>query len=115
MFFAATMISIEPVYEQVDVADNPAEHGLYERVDNNYVPTQDTKPTPRKIYYKTDGAEIKDGTERRIVFNTDDIKYMMENHGVPDTTIVFVRDGKPTIIKGTFEENSKILLGFNRK
>lgn len=115
MFFAATMISIEPVYEQVEVADNPAKLGLFERVDNNYVPTQDTKPTPRKIYFKATKSEIKDGTERRIVFNTDDIKYMMENHGVPDTTIVFVRDGKPTIIKGSFEENSKILLGFNRK
>lgn len=115
MFFAATMISIEPVYEQVDVADNPAEHGLFERVNNAYLPTQDTKPMARKIYFKANGSEIKDGTERRILFNTEEIKYMLDNPTQLGTTVVFVKDGKPAVIKGSFEENSKILLGFNRK
>lgn len=64
---------------------------------------------------KTDknGKELE-RNERRIVFNTEEIKYMMDNTDDPETTIVFTTKS-PVIIKGTFEENSKILLGFNRK
>ena len=60
-----------------------------------------------------DGNE-KERKERQMVFNTDDIKYMMDNPDDPETTIVFTSKC-PVIIKGTFAENSKILLGFNRK
>lgn len=52
--------------------------------------------------------------ERKIVFNTEEIRYMMDNPDDPETTVVFTAKN-PAIIKGTFEENSKILLGFNRK
>ena len=60
-----------------------------------------------------DGKE-QERKERQIVFNTEDIRYMMDNPDDPDTTIIFT-DKNPAIIKGTFAENSKILLGFNRK
>ena len=60
-----------------------------------------------------DGNELE-RKERKIVFNTEEIKYMMDNPDDPETTIVFTAKN-PAVIKGTFEENSKILLGFNRK
>lgn len=64
---------------------------------------------------KTDkDGNAQERKERRMVFNTDDIKYMMDNPDDPETTIVFTSKS-PVIIKGTFEENSKVLLGFNRK
>ena len=64
---------------------------------------------------KTDkNGNEQERKERKIVFNTEEIKYMMDNADDPETTIVFTTNS-PVIIKGTFEENSKILLGFNRK
>ena len=60
-----------------------------------------------------DGNE-QERKERKIVFNTEEIKYMMDNPDDPGTTVVFTTKS-PVIIKGTFDENSKILLGFNRK
>lgn len=60
-----------------------------------------------------DGKE-QERKERQIIFNTDDIMYMMDNPDDPETTIIFT-DKNPAVIKGTFAENSKILLGFNRK
>lgn len=63
---------------------------------------------------KKDGEEVSDRKERRIIFNTEEIKYMMDNPDDPETTIVFTAKN-PAVIKGTFEENSKVLLGFNRK
>ncbi len=64
---------------------------------------------------KTDeNGNEQERKERKIVFNTEEIRYMMDNPNDPETTIVFT-DENPAIIKGTFEENSKILLGFNRK
>lgn len=64
---------------------------------------------------KTDkDGNVQERKERKIVFNTEEIKYMMDNPDDPETTVVFTTKS-PVIIKGTFEENSKILLGFNRK
>jgi hypothetical protein len=59
-------------------------------------------------------GNVKERKERKIVFNTEEIKYMMDNPDDPETTIVFTTKN-PAVIKGTFEENSKVLLGFNRK
>lgn len=59
-------------------------------------------------------GNVQDRKERRIIFNTEEIKYMMDNPDDPETTIVFTAKN-PAVIKGTFEENSKVLLGFNRK
>ena len=63
---------------------------------------------------KKDGKEVEDRKERQIIFNTEEIEYMIDNPDDPDTTWVFTKN-RPCLIKGSFAEQSKILLGFNRK
>lgn len=54
--------------------------------------------------------------EIKVMFNADNIKMLVENKEEPDTTMVAFRDGTPNaLIKGSYEQNSKILYGFNRK
>ena len=63
---------------------------------------------------KKDGEEVTERKERQIIFNTEEITYMIDNPDDPGTTWVFTKD-RPCLIKGSFAEQSKILLGFNRK
>ena len=54
--------------------------------------------------------------ELKSVINTDSIKRILENPNHPDTTVIFFNDDTPTgLIKGSYEQNAKVLLGFNRK
>lgn len=54
--------------------------------------------------------------ELKVMFNADNIKMLVENKDEPDTTMVVFKDGtQNALIKGSYEQNSKILYGFNRK
>lgn len=54
--------------------------------------------------------------ELRAVVNTNSIQRILENSKYPNTTVIFFNDDTPTgLIKGSYEQNAKILLGFNRK
>ena len=56
------------------------------------------------------------GKELKGVINTDCIKILCENKDNPNTTMVTFKDDTPAgLIKGSYEENAKILFGFNRK
>jgi hypothetical protein len=61
-------------------------------------------------------CEADSDIERRAVLNTDDIFLIYENVEKPNTTMVRFHNGAPNaLIKGTYEQNAKILFGFNRK
>lgn len=54
--------------------------------------------------------------ELRAIINTNNIKFLAENDVHPNTCVVTFLDDTPSgLIKGSFEELSKILYGFNRK
>ena len=89
MFFAATLIDARKE-KKVEYDDKTGKPKLIEK------------------------EEVPERKERQIIFNTDEITYMIDNPDDPDTTWVFTKD-RPCLIKGSFAEQSKILLGFNRK
>ena len=54
--------------------------------------------------------------ELRAIINTNNIKLLAENTEHPNTCVVTFLDDTPSgLIKGSYEEMSKILYGFNRK
>lgn len=65
------------------------------------------------------GPKDEDGnnTEKKAVINTNDIYILSENPSVPGTSLLIMKDDKknPNLIKGSYEQNAKILFGFNRK
>jgi len=56
-----------------------------------------------------------DGTELRSVLNTNLINQVMENKERPETCALFLHgEEHPVLIKGSYEDISKILFSFNR-
>ncbi len=56
--------------------------------------------------------------ELKTVINTNDIFCMSENKDNPETTLIVFHaaTGKPNaLIKGSYEQNAKVLFGFNRR
>lgn len=65
-----------------------------------------------------DGKVDESGKMKEIkaTFNTDNIKMLVENHENPETCMMTFTDGtQPALIKGSYEQNSKVLMGFNRR
>ena len=56
-----------------------------------------------------------DGTELKSVLNTNIIEQIIENKERPDTCALFVHgNDSPVLIKGSYDDISKILFSFNR-
>lgn len=54
--------------------------------------------------------------ELKAVVNTNAIDMIVENPQFPGTCMIRFNDDTPVgLIKGTYEENAKVLFGFNRK
>lgn len=59
-------------------------------------------------------GEIAD--EIKGVVNTETIRLITENPKAPNTSMISFKDDLPSgLIKGSYEENAKVLFGFNRK
>lgn len=65
------------------------------------------------VHLNEDGS-IKD--QLKSVVNSNCIKMIVENPKVKDTCMISFTDDMPSgLIKGSYEDNAKILFGFNRK
>ena len=61
-------------------------------------------------------ADKGDIRELKAMLNTDDIFCISENLDKPETTLITFNKDKPAaLVKGSFDQVSKIFYGFNRK
>lgn len=61
-------------------------------------------------------GDKKETRELKAMLNTDDIFCISENLDRPETTLITFNNDKPAaLVKGSFDQVSKIFYGFNRK